>query len=217
VPAVAASTGQQAGARLAGAVAQLYFQRKSYLQIGNELGLTKRQVHKILSELFAEGMPHLSRREMSEETVRAIHAAYARGDTSINKIARAIGFTGDAARRRIIKLGLPLKRQTTSSPARSPAHAEQRVITGLLIAKVDELRKPRAISIEALAGTSGVSLWTIQQLRSELSDPRLTTVLRLCRGLGVTAGQLLDDIPLPVEARHRTPGRTTESSVRGTQ
>jgi transcriptional regulator with XRE-family HTH domain len=100
-------------------------------------------------------------------------------------------------------LELPLERQDARSPARSAAHAEQRVITGLLMARVDELRRPRALSVEGLAGASDVAVWTLQQLRSDLSDPQLTTVLRLCRGLGVTAGQLLDDLPLPVEARPR--------------
>jgi DNA-binding Xre family transcriptional regulator len=83
------------------------------------------------------------------------------------------------------------------SSDRSRAHAEQRVITALLMARVEELRQPRAPSIECLASASGVSVWTIQRLRSECSDPRLSTVLRLCRGLGVTAGELLDDLPLP--------------------
>jgi len=77
------------------------------------------------------------------------------------------------------------------------------VITGLLIARVDELRKPRGLSYERLAGESGVSIWTLAHLRSELTDPRLSIVLRLCRGLGVTVGELFDDLPLPVESRPR--------------
>jgi DNA-binding Xre family transcriptional regulator len=88
-------------------------------------------------------------------------------------------------------------------PAKSKAQAEQRVITGLLMAKVDELREPQALSIERLAGAADVSLWTLHQLRGELSDPRLSTVLRLCRALGVSAGELLNDLPLPVEPRQR--------------
>jgi DNA-binding Xre family transcriptional regulator len=89
---------------------------------------------------------------------------------------------------------------------RLPVH----VITALLMARVDELRRPRALSLERLAFASDVSWWTLQRLRSELSDPRLSTLLRLCRGLGVTAGQLLDDLPLPVEPRPsyaRTPAQ----------
>jgi DNA-binding Xre family transcriptional regulator len=87
--------------------------------------------------------------------------------------------------------------------AKSKAQAEQRVITGLLMAKIDELREPQTLSLERLAGAADVSLWTLHQLRGELSDPRLSTVLRLCRALGVSAGELLNDLPLPVEPRQR--------------
>jgi len=94
-------------------------------------------------------------------------------------------------------------RQAAGKPARSLAHAEQRAITALLIARVDELRRSQALSVERLAGAAGISMWTLQRLRGELSDPRLSTVLRLCRALGVSAGELLDDLPLPVEPRVR--------------
>jgi DNA-binding Xre family transcriptional regulator len=131
------------------------------------------------------------RRSPSEAKVRAIHAAYVRGDWSIEDLAEAV-------------------ETEARKPARSRAHAEQRVITALLMARVDELRKPRALSLERLAFASDVSWSTLQHLRGGLSDPRLSTLLRLCRGLGVTAGELLDDLPLPVEPRPRharTPAR----------
>jgi DNA-binding XRE family transcriptional regulator len=197
-------TGHGTRAELAGDVAQLYMQGKRHADIGGALNLTKAQAHRILSELFAEGMPKLERRSLSDERVRAIHAAYVRGDGSINKLVEAIGFTGSAARRRMRRLELPLERERQPrNPARSRAHAEQRVITALLMASVDELRKPRGLSRERLADVSDVSMWTLQRLSSELIDPRLSIVLRLCRGLGVTAGELLNDLPLPVEARPR--------------
>jgi DNA-binding Xre family transcriptional regulator len=106
---------------------------------------------------------------------------------------------------------------TSSKPSRGRLasrrdheHMASSVITALLMARVDELRRPRALSLERLAFASDVSWWTLQRLRSELSDPRLSALLRLCRGLGVTAGQLLDDLPLPVEPRPsyaRTPAQ----------
>jgi len=197
-------TDQRMRADLAGDVARLYMQGKRRAEIGEVLGLTKAQAHKILSELFAEGMPKLKRRRLSNEKVRAIHAAYVRGDGSIDKITEAIGCRPSTVRRRMRKQDLPLERQIVPrNPARSPAHAEQRVITALFMARVDELRKQRALSRERLAGASGVSTWTLVHLSSELSDPRLSVVLRLCRGLGVTAGELLDDLPLPIEPRPR--------------
>jgi DNA-binding Xre family transcriptional regulator len=163
-------------------VAQLYKQEKPRAEIGEVLHLTKAQVHKILSELFAERMPKLERRSVSEEKVRVIRGAYVRGDGSLEALAEAI-------------------EKQARTPARSRAHAEQRVITALLMARVDELRQPRALSLERLAGISDLSRGTLEHLRSEFRDPHLSTVLRLCRGLGVTAGELLDDLPLPVQTR----------------
>jgi DNA-binding XRE family transcriptional regulator len=209
---------EQARAAHAGDVAWLYMQGKPHAEIGEMLGLTSAQTYRILSGLLAEGMPALERRGMSEETVRAIHAAHVRGDGSIDRLAESIGFTGSAARRRMRRLKLPTRRQPAAlGSARSPAHAEQRVITGLLMARVDELRKSRRLSIERLAQASDLSLWTIYQLRRDCSDPQLTTVLRLCRGLDITAGELLDELPLPVAARaaRMTANRSEVSSRDG--
>jgi len=167
---------------LAGDVAQLYAQEKQRAEIGGELNVPEAVVDKVLNELFAAGMPKLERRSVSEEKVRAIHRAFVRGDGSIEDLAEAV-------------------EREARNPARSRAHAEQRVITALLMARVDELRKPLALSVERLACAADVSIGTLHRLRCELSDPRLTTVLRLCRGLGVTAGERLDDLPLPVEPR----------------
>lgn len=178
-------------AEIAGDVAQLYMQGKQHAEIGEALSLTKAQVHKILSPLFAEGMPKLGR-SLSNDRVRAIHDAYVQGDGSIDDLGEAV-------------------EKTARWPARSRAHAEQRVITALLMARVDELRKPRTLSLERLAFASDVSTSTLDHLRGDLSDPQLSTVLRLCRGLGVSAGELLDDLPLPVQARPRR-ARTPEEA-----
>jgi DNA-binding Xre family transcriptional regulator len=133
---------------------------------------------------------------MADEQVRAIHAGYLKGG-SIDELAAAIGFTGSTARRQMHKRDLTLKGQ----PA--PARAEQQAITARLVARVHELRAARGLSVERLAHEADLSTWTLQHMAEHGSDPRLTTVLRLCRGLGVTAGELLGDLPLPVEARPR--------------
>jgi hypothetical protein len=86
-------------------------------------------------------------------------------------------------------------------PARSPAHAEQREITALVAARVDALRAARGWSIERLAGASNLSIWTLISLRRHLADPRLSTLLSLGNGLGVTSSDLLGDLPLPIEPR----------------
>jgi DNA-binding Xre family transcriptional regulator len=87
------------------------------------------------------------------------------------------------------------------APARSPAHAEQREITALVVARIDDLRVTRGWSVERLAGASNLSIWTLIGLRTHLADPRLSTLLSLCNGLRVTSGELLGDLPLPIEPR----------------
>jgi DNA-binding Xre family transcriptional regulator len=97
---------------------------------------------------------------------------------------------------------LALDRQPVArKPAKSWAHPEQRVNTGLLTAKVDELRIRQAFSLQRLAAAAGLPTCTLHKLRGELSDPRLSTVLRLRHGLGVTAGEFLNYLPLPLEPR----------------
>jgi DNA-binding Xre family transcriptional regulator len=90
--------------------------------------------------------------------------------------------------------------QNAAKSATTPAQAEQRAITALLMATVEDMRRSRGLSLERLADASGITLSAIYRLRERHSDPRLTTVLRLCRGLDVTVGDLLGDLPLPAEA-----------------
>lgn len=40
-------------------------------------------------------------------------------------------------------------------------------------------------------------------MRADLCDSHLSTVLGLCRGLATTPSELLDDLPLPIQARSR--------------
>jgi DNA-binding Xre family transcriptional regulator len=216
VSGLATASGRQAAAELAGEVAQLYVLRHTRAEIGRTLRLSNAQVQAILRELFAEGMPK-RQRSMTDEQVRAIHAAYARGDRSIKHGAEAIGFSRAGAERRMRELGLRVERsRTPRKPARSPIHAEQRVITGLLVARVDELRRSRELSVDNLARESDLSATTLEHVRYRLRDPRLTTVLRLCRGLGVTPGELLDDLPLPAEPRpHQSRGREADRAKHG--
>jgi DNA-binding phage protein len=133
---------------------------------------------------------------MTDKQVRAVHAGYLKGG-SIDQLAAAMGFTGSTARRQMHKRNLPLNGQLGA------ARAEQQAITARLVARVHELRAARGLTAERLAHKSDLSTWTLQHMAEHGSDPRLTTVLRLSRGLGVTAGELLDDLPLPVQARPR--------------
>lgn len=180
------------------------------------LGLSKGQVHETLGELFAEGMPKPVRRAMTDAQVRAIHAAYLRGG-SIDKLSEALGFTGSAARRKMHERGLPLKpHDNVRPPVKTWAHAEQYLITALLLDRVEQLRKARGLTLEHLAQASDLSQSTLQHMQAQLSDPRLTTVLRLCSGLGVTPGELAGELPLPTEAGRRRARATADLQLTGT-
>jgi DNA-binding Xre family transcriptional regulator len=201
---------QRTQADLAGAIAQLYMQEKKHADIREALNLTGTQLQTILRDLFAEGMPKLKRHSMTDGQVRAIYARHLRGG-SINKLAAAIGFTGSAARRQMHKKKLPMRHQI--APAKTSAHAEQQAITALLMDRVDELRTAQGLSVERLAYGSDLSMWTLHNMRDRLSDQRLITVLRLCRGLGATPGDLLGDLPPPIEPRPRLARRPARAGA----
>jgi transcriptional regulator with XRE-family HTH domain len=55
-----------------------------------------------------------------------------------------------------------------------------------LMRRLRELRKQRGFSIRGLAKRAGVSLATIQNLEAGTFDPRLSTLRKLAKALGVT-------------------------------
>jgi DNA-binding Xre family transcriptional regulator len=190
-------------------VAHLYVLDKTHIEIRTALKLTKAQLLHILADLFAAGMPKRQGHVMTEAQVRDVHRKYLAGAGSIDELSEVIGFTGETARRWMRRMRLSLS-QTPSAdpvaPVRSPARAEQREITALVVARIDSLRLARGWSVEWLAGESNLSVATLFGLRRDVADPRLSTLLRLCDGLGVTSGELLGELPLPVEPR---PSRAT--------
>jgi DNA-binding Xre family transcriptional regulator len=189
---------------IAGDVAHLYVLHEPHVEICRALKLTRAQLLRILTDLFAEGMPKRARHVMTEAQVREVHRQYHAGAGSIDELAGAIGLTGGTARRRMREMKLSLSQVPGMEPGSrvsSPARAEQREITALVVARVDSLRAARGLSVERLAGASNVSMWTLFGLRRNVADPRLSTLLRLCSGLGVTSTELLGDLPLPIEPR----------------
>jgi hypothetical protein len=94
-------------------VGRLYMNGKSYKEIADALTLTDAQVHNILSEMFAEGMPKLKRHALTDRQARAIYTAHVKSEGSIDKLAAEIGFSGASARKRMHKLQLPLEREFT--------------------------------------------------------------------------------------------------------
>jgi DNA-binding Xre family transcriptional regulator len=201
---------------IAGDVAHLYVLNETHVEICRALKLTRAHLLHILADLFAEGMPKRARHLMTKAQVREVHREYQAGAGSIDELSKAIGFTGDTARRRMREMKLSPSQVPCMAPGsrvRSPARAEQREITALVVARVDSLRAARGLSIERLAGASNVSMWTLFGLRRDVADPRLSTLLRLCSGLGVTSGELLGDLPLPVEPRTSRPGTAPATAV----
>lgn len=55
-------------------------------------------------------------------------------------------------------------------------------------------RREAGLSQEQLAERSGLHMTEISRLERGVRDPRLATVVRLARGLGVRAADLLQDV-----------------------
>jgi DNA-binding Xre family transcriptional regulator len=188
-------------------VAQLYNQRWTRTEIAQRLGVRIADVHKSLTGLFALGMPKTTRC-MTEAQVRAIHAAHLDG-ASIDRLAEAIGFTGAGARRQLHRRKLALRRRSSTRKRKTArARDQHEMITGLvLLTRVDELRQQRGLTLEDLAKASGLSLSALKYMRAHLSDPKLSTLLKLCRGLGVTPGELVEGLPVPTKPRAKSAAR----------
>lgn len=60
--------------------------------------------------------------------------------------------------------------------------------------RMRELRAERGVSQDDLAGATDVHSTAIGRLERGTREPRLTTILRVARGLGVKPGELLDDL-----------------------
>ncbi len=60
--------------------------------------------------------------------------------------------------------------------------------------RLRELRAERSVSQDDLASRTDVHPTAIGRLERGAREPRLTTILRLARGLGVEPGKLLDDL-----------------------
>lgn len=198
---------QQMSADLEGRVAHLYMQQWTRDEMAELLDLRVAAVGEILAGLFALGMPS-NRRRMTEAQIRAIYAAHLEG-ASIDKLAEAIGFMGSGARRQLHSRGLPLRRRgSTHRSKNARTRGEHELITGLLLlTRIDELRRRRGLTIEGLAQASGLSLSPLKYMREHLSDPKLSTVLKLCRGLDVTPCELVEGLPVPAApGRLRAPG-----------
>ncbi|GKS56541.1 hypothetical protein YTPLAS18_00680 [Nitrospira sp.] len=52
-------------------------------------------------------------------------------------------------------------------------------------------RERRGLSLRALGEVSGVHYVTLSNMERELLDPQLSTLLKVCRALGITLNQLV--------------------------
>lgn len=137
-------------------IAQLYAQDLTYSEIAAALSLSVSKVHRALSHLFAEGMPHRPIRCTTDAQIRAIHAAYIRGEASIAQGAATIGFTGSALRRQMRRLDLQLRPRKRLTPVLSSAESEQRVTATRFTVKDEERRRSPEIPTHERSSRSGV-------------------------------------------------------------
>ena len=194
---------QQATAEPDSDVAQLYMQRWSRDEIAELLGLRVGEVCNILAGLFALGMPSIMHR-MTDAQVRAVYAGHLQGG-SIDKLAEAIGFSGSGVRRQLHRRKWALRRRSSTRELRNArARDEHELITALvLLTRVDQLRRRRGFTHEDLAQASGLSISALKYMSTHLSDPKLSTILKICLGLGVTPSELVEGLPIPTEPRRR--------------
>ncbi|HWB90655.1 MAG TPA: helix-turn-helix transcriptional regulator [Puia sp.] len=62
----------------------------------------------------------------------------------------------------------------------------------LLGRRINELREERRLTIEALAMLTGLDPGDLAAMEAGKIDIQLTTIYRLARGLGITAGEFLN-------------------------
>ncbi len=60
--------------------------------------------------------------------------------------------------------------------------------------RLRELRKERSLTQEDLSRRTHIHAPTIGRLERDKREPRLKTILRLADGLGISPGELLDDL-----------------------
>jgi DNA-binding XRE family transcriptional regulator len=64
-----------------------------------------------------------------------------------------------------------------------------------------EWREKRGLTVRKLGELSGVHYVSIVKLETGKLDPQLSTVLKLCKALGITLNQLVDVVTEPRKGR----------------
>jgi transcriptional regulator with XRE-family HTH domain len=67
--------------------------------------------------------------------------------------------------------------------------------------QLKEWREKRGLSLRALAAKSGIHHMSLFRLESGKLDPQLSTLLKLCRALGITLHQLVGVASQPRKGR----------------
>ncbi len=108
----------------------------------------------------------------------------------------------------------PAKRKPAARRSTADAQRERiAAIPGLdaALAVIAERIDERRGTSEQLAHSSGLTTGTVKRVRLRHQDPKLSTLLKLCSGLGMTSTELLGDLPpLPPE-RKRAPSKAAKS------
>jgi transcriptional regulator with XRE-family HTH domain len=89
------------------------------------------------------------------------------------------------------------------SESRLLAASERMELSRAFGLRVRDLRTAAGLSVAELAGRCRISPSAISGAEVGRSDPRLSLILFLCDGLGVTPNVLIGDLPVPRERRTR--------------
>jgi transcriptional regulator with XRE-family HTH domain len=81
-----------------------------------------------------------------------------------------------------------------SALAISAEAPDTRAVCAVFGRRIRSLRERHGVSQEAFALRVGLHRTAISKLERGTTDPRMTTILRLALGLGVSPGELLDDL-----------------------
>jgi transcriptional regulator with XRE-family HTH domain len=89
-----------------------------------------------------------------------------------------------------------------ASDRRLRAASERMMLMRAFGQRMRRLRLDAGLTPGRLARKCRVSPATINKAESGLSEPRLSLILILCNGLGVTPDTLIGELPTPQERRH---------------
>lgn len=92
-----------------------------------------------------------------------------------------------------------------------PTYAEMPEIAAILTDRIEQVRVALGLTVAQMATTGRLSGSTVAEFRrGETTDPRLSTVLKVCTGLGVAPEEILAGLPTPPPRRRSNSNPTSD-------